>query len=171
MIYYSIYKSSVGEILIASTDKGICKISLQTEDAGDFFKYIGSMGHYYQDTSKNIKYMNQLDEYFSGSLKEFLIDLDLRGTDFQLSVWKELKKIPYGQVRTYGDIARALSTAPRAVGQANKNNPIPIVIPCHRVVSSTGIGGYSGQMEGKNIGIKEYLLKLEGFDCSKFSKP
>ena len=102
----------------------------------------------------------QLGEYFAGKRREFDLDLAPYGTDFQLRVWQALRAIPYGAVRNYGDIARAIGQpgAARAVGQANGCNPLPIVIPCHRVIASDGtIGGYSG-----GLAIKHRLLALEG---------
>jgi O-6-methylguanine DNA methyltransferase len=102
----------------------------------------------------------QLAEYFAGKRREFTLELAPFGTDFQLRVWRALCKIPYGAVRNYADIARAIGQpgAARAVGQANGCNPLPIVIPCHRVIASDGtIGGYSG-----GLAIKHRLLALEG---------
>jgi len=102
----------------------------------------------------------QLGEYFAGRRREFELELAPFGTDFQLRVWRALSAIPYGAVRNYGDIARAVGQpgAARAVGQANGCNPLPIVIPCHRVIASNGtIGGYSG-----GLAIKHRLLALEG---------
>jgi methylated-DNA-[protein]-cysteine S-methyltransferase len=102
----------------------------------------------------------QLGEYFAGSRRTFDLELAPYGTDFQLRVWAALRAIPYGAVRNYGDIARAIGQpgAARAVGQANGCNPLPIVIPCHRVIASDGtIGGYSG-----GLAIKHRLLALEG---------
>ena len=104
----------------------------------------------------------QLGEYFAGKRREFDLDLAPYGTDFQLRVWQALRKIPYGAVRNYGDIARAIGqpSAARAVGQANGCNPLPIVIPCHRVIASDGsIGGYSG-----GLNIKHRLLALESVE-------
>jgi len=169
MIYYCHYEAPIGHMLLASTDRGICKIVTHIEDAEEFFSYIGKRDRYSESSEKNSKYVKQLDEYFKGNLKEFHMGFDIKGTDFQLGVWKELTKIPYGQVRTYGDIARDLGMrCPRAVGQANKKNPLPIVVPCHRVVSSRGIGGYSGQTEGEGIAIKKYLLLHEGVNLELF---
>jgi len=102
----------------------------------------------------------QLDEYFCGNRKIFDLPLRPIGTDFQLRVWKELSRIPYGTVITYGELARRIGNprASRAVGMANNRNPLPIVIPCHRVV---GVGkklvGFGGGLD-----IKLTLLKLEG---------
>jgi methylated-DNA-[protein]-cysteine S-methyltransferase len=104
----------------------------------------------------------QLGEYFAGRRRAFELALAPYGTDFQLRVWHALCEIPYGAVRTYGDIARAIGqpTATRAVGQANGSNPLPIVVPCHRVLASDGsIGGYSAGLD-----IKHRLLALEGVE-------
>jgi O-6-methylguanine DNA methyltransferase len=103
---------------------------------------------------------SQLGEYFAGKRREFELALAPVGTEFQLRVWNALRAIPYGAVRNYADIARAIGQpgAARAVGQANGCNPLPIVIPCHRVIASDGtIGGYSG-----GLAIKHRLLALEG---------
>ena len=101
----------------------------------------------------------QLKEYLSGKRKEFNLPLDAQGTDFQKQVWNQLAKIPYGETRSYKDIAKALNdeNASRAVGTANGKNPLCIIVPCHRVISSDGsLGGYSG-----GLSCKEKLLELE----------
>ncbi len=101
----------------------------------------------------------QLDEYFAGERDAFELDLDLRGTEFQLGVWERLRRIPYGETVTYGSIARALGRPERsrAVGAAVGRTPIPIVVPCHRVVGSDGsLTGYGGGLERKRA-----LLDLE----------
>ncbi len=103
----------------------------------------------------------QLAAYFAGELKEFTMPLAPSGTPFQLAVWTELTKIPYGGTVSYGDIARALGkrlVASRAVGLANGANPISVIVPCHRVIGSDGsLTGYGGGLERK-----ELLLRLEG---------
>jgi methylated-DNA-[protein]-cysteine S-methyltransferase len=103
----------------------------------------------------------QLEEYFAGDRKEFTVPLAPSGTPFQLAVWTELTKIPYGSTVSYGDIARALGkrlVASRAVGLANGSNPISVIVPCHRVIGSDGsLTGYGGGLERK-----ELLLRLEG---------
>ena len=103
----------------------------------------------------------QLEAYFAGELKEFTVPLAPSGTAFQLAVWTELTKIPYGSTVSYGDIARALGKRPvaaRAVGLANGANPISVIVPCHRVIGSDGsLTGYGGGLERK-----ELLLRLEG---------
>lgn len=105
-------------------------------------------------------YIRELDEYFAGARREFTFPLDLRGTDFQLACWRALLAIPYGETRTYADIAHAVGRPQgfRAVGMANNRNPIAIVVPCHRVIASDGsLCGYGGGLE-----IKRKLLELEG---------
>jgi methylated-DNA-[protein]-cysteine S-methyltransferase len=103
--------------------------------------------------------IHQIKEYLKGARSEFELPLDLEGTDFQLKVWKALCEIPYGQTLSYQQIARNVGNARavRAVGMANKRNPVPIVIPCHRVIHSSGdLGGYVG-----GVKIKAALLQLE----------
>ncbi len=105
-------------------------------------------------------YLDELEQYFSGERREFSLPLDLRGTAFQLKCWNALLTIPYGETRTYGDMARAIGhpTAFRAVGMANNRNPIAIIVPCHRVIASSGsLCGYGGGLD-----IKSKLLELEG---------
>jgi methylated-DNA-[protein]-cysteine S-methyltransferase len=105
------------------------------------------------------KAISELEEYFTGKRKTFSIKLDLQGTEFQKKVWKELLKIPYGSTCSYTDIARKISNekAVRAVGTANGKNPVCIIVPCHRVITSSGeLGGYSG-----GIPRKSRLLDLE----------
>jgi methylated-DNA-[protein]-cysteine S-methyltransferase len=94
----------------------------------------------------------QLEAYFAGELKEFTVPLRLHGTPFQRTVWSELRKIPYGETRTYGELAEALGnpTASRAVGLANGKNPVGIIVPCHRVVGANGsLTGYGGGLDRK----------------------
>ncbi|MFE7270547.1 methylated-DNA--[protein]-cysteine S-methyltransferase [Streptomyces sp. NPDC057623] len=101
----------------------------------------------------------QLAAYFGGELKKFTLELDLRGTPFQRSVWEQLRKIPYGETRSYGELADALgsSGASRAVGLANGRNPVGIIVPCHRVVGANGsLTGYGGGLDRKRR-----LLDLE----------
>lgn len=103
----------------------------------------------------------QLNAYFYCELKDFDLPLAPAGTDFQRRVWRRMLQIPYGRSETYGEIARALASSPRAVGGACGRNPIPIVVPCHRVTAAGhGLGGYSG--EG-GVETKRFLLTLEGW--------
>jgi methylated-DNA-[protein]-cysteine S-methyltransferase len=111
---------------------------------------------------------NQLAAYFAGKLREFHLPLEMAGTDFQLRVWNRLLQIPYGETRSYGELARALGTpaAVRAVGAANGANPIAIVVPCHRVIGSNGaLTGYGG-----GLPLKRRLLELERSNTSLLSE-
>jgi methylated-DNA-[protein]-cysteine S-methyltransferase len=115
-----------------------------------------------------LKAKAELDDYFAGKLTKFTFPMDTsKGTEFQRSVWKEIAKIRFGQVKTYADIAKAIGKpkAARAVGGAVGSNPIPLAIGCHRVLGSSGkITGYSG---GKGLPTKRILLKLEGIESKE----
>jgi O-6-methylguanine DNA methyltransferase len=103
---------------------------------------------------------NELLAYFAGNLRVFTVPLDMQGTDFQLRVWNQLLKIPYGETRSYAQVAEAIGRpkAVRAVGAANGSNPVAIVVPCHRVIGSSGkLTGYGG-----GLPLKKKLLELEG---------
>ena len=110
------------------------------------------------------KVCQQVDAYCSKQLTNLKFDVELQaeGTPFQQSVWRALQKIPAGQVLTYGQLAQQLKTSARAVGNACRANPIPLLIPCHRVVSKSGMGGFSGSREGAPVKIKAWLLEHEG---------
>lgn len=115
-------------------------------------------------TNKTIQYVcNQINDYCTGTLKDSQFDVSIRisGTDFQIKVWSQLQKIAYGQVRTYGDLAKQLKTSPRAVGNACRANPVALLVPCHRVISASGMGGYSGETDGSMVAIKRWLLERE----------
>jgi methylated-DNA-[protein]-cysteine S-methyltransferase len=108
----------------------------------------------------------QLHDYFDGARTSFDLPLDPQGTGFRRQVWAALRRIPAGETRSYLDIAREVGCrSPRAIGQANGSNPIPILIPCHRVIAADGsIGGYSG---GDGIATKRHLLALEARGLSR----
>jgi len=162
-VYYSIFGSSLGVIRIASTEKGVCKIALPKESEEDFSRWLEA--HFgpqnvIEDRSKNEAVLAELESYLAGELREFQSPLDLRGTEFQMKVWQELRAIPYGTTCSYRDIAERIGhpRAYRAVGAANRANPIPIIVPCHRVIGRDGsLTGYGG-----GLTMKERLLRLEG---------
>ncbi len=108
----------------------------------------------------------QIKAYCDNASLEFNLPLQAEGTPFQQRVWRELIRIPPGKVKTYGDIATLLKTSPRAVGNACRRNPIALVVPCHRVVSRQGIGGYSGETSGQEIRRKQHLLRHEGLEIA-----
>lgn len=103
----------------------------------------------------------QLQEYFELRRTSFNLPIDIVGTKYQNKVWTEVATIAYGESRTYGDIAQSINSGPRAVGNACRRNPIPIIIPCHRVVKKSGLGGYCGSVVGKEIQQKDWLLRHE----------
>ncbi len=146
--YYSYYDSPVGRLTIAATEKGVCNIYLTGEKANVI-----------RENEIIIQTINELREYFNGTRKEFKIPLDIKGTEFQKRVWKELLEVPYGTTATYGEIATRIGNpnASRAVGNANNKNPVPIIIPCHRIIGAGNkLVGYAG-----GLTMKKKLLELE----------
>lgn len=108
--------------------------------------------------------VHQLNAYFYSGLCTFDLPVAPAGTPFQKAVWQQMQAIPYGEARTYGEIAKWLRSAARAVGVACGRNPIPIIIPCHRVVAAGGLGGYSGD---GGVDTKQWLLELEGWPAKR----
>ena len=108
-----------------------------------------------------LKIQEALEAYFINKTCNFDLPILVQGSVFQKSVWNLLQKIPFGRTITYGEVAKKLNTSPRAVGQACRQNPIPIVIPCHRVVSANGLGGFLGSQAKQSITIKSWLLSHE----------
>lgn len=108
--------------------------------------------------------VTQLQGYFHDPRALVTVVLAPEGTVFQQRVWKALQTIPAGTVLTYGELAARLGTAARAIGGACRSNPIPILIPCHRVVARQGLGGYAGEVTGDPLNIKRWLLRHEGMD-------
>ncbi|HXZ78797.1 MAG TPA: methylated-DNA--[protein]-cysteine S-methyltransferase [Terriglobales bacterium] len=154
-IYYSTYASPIGLLLLGVSDRGLAYLEFARR--GNTAK---KRPGWVESEEKTAPYREQLDGYFRGELKEFDIPLDLEGTEFQKRCWNALLRIPYGKTRSYAEIARAVGSPRgfRAVGMANHDNPVAIVVPCHRVITSDGkLGGYGGGLD-----VKEKLLKLEG---------
>jgi methylated-DNA-[protein]-cysteine S-methyltransferase len=143
-----------------------CNLKLMQEDGKvceiEFVQRIGSPGA----TSNALlnKVVAQIEQYIVLADYKFDLPIEPQGTEFQRKVWKALQRIPVGEVRTYGEIAAELQSSPRAVGNACRRNPIPVIIPCHRVVSAKGLGGFVGQTEGQKISIKQQLLAHEGVE-------
>ena len=110
------------------------------------------------------KIRDKIERYLDANskVKTLKVDVTLDVTPFQQKVLKQLELIPFGETKTYGEIAKKLKTSPRAVGNACRNNPLPIIIPCHRVISVNGMGGYNGATDGDMMDVKAQLLKLEG---------
>ena len=156
-LYYFAYEKISGiNFNITSSHNGILNIRFNLPDES---KELNST-KLHPDDPFMFGVFTQLKEYFNGVRKVFDIPLDIRGSDFQKKVWAELLKIPYGRTVSYKFIAERLGDVKtiRAVGKANGANPLPVIIPCHRIINTDGsLGGYSG-----GLGIKKKLLKLEG---------
>lgn len=104
----------------------------------------------------------QLLGYFADPSYRFTLTIDPQGTPFQHKVWQAIQAIPVGETRSYGELARSLGSASQAVGNACRANPLPIIIPCHRVVAARGLGGYFGATDGAQLAAKRWLLRHEG---------
>lgn len=115
--------------------------------------------------------IQQLSDYLESRATSFALPVRLVGTEFQRRVWSALTEIGFGQTRTYGELARLLATSPRAVGQACRANPCPILIPCHRVVAANGLGGFAGDRGGRKLAVKRWLLGHEGWVEGTDSRP
>jgi len=107
------------------------------------------------------KVKTQLLDYFDNPEQPFSVDIQVKGTDFQNAVWQVIASIKAGETLTYSDVARKLGSSPRAVGNACRANPTPIIVPCHRVVAKSGLGGFAGKTTGFNIDMKSWLLEHE----------
>jgi methylated-DNA-[protein]-cysteine S-methyltransferase len=153
-MYYRYLATPVGDLLLAGDEDGLSLIGFPK----------GKMRHdpeadWIFNEKPFVDACRQLEEYFAGTRKEFDLPLHLSGSDFQVQVLKELQHIPYGETTSYGEIAKRIGRpkAMRAVGAANGRNPIPIIIPCHRVIGSSGdLTGFGGGLD-----TKEALLRLE----------
>lgn len=146
-------KTKLGDWYLIASGKGLQSILREKQDISSNHK-----------NPKATQFLDQAEEeinqYFSGRLKEFKVPLDIQGTEFQKKVWRQLSKIPYGETCSYQDIATKIKQpkACRAVGTANGKNPLSIIIPCHRVITADGkLGGYSG-----GLNTKTKLLAIEG---------
>lgn len=151
MKYAYYYKTKIGEVYIAEEEQKITNLSITRDFIETEIKV--------KETDIIKETAKQLYEYLDQKRKEFTVRLNLKGTKFQKEVWKELMTIPYGETWSYGRIAKAIGNpnASRAVGMANHNNPIMILVPCHRVVGANGcLTGYAG-----GLSLKKQLLDLE----------
>ena len=160
----------MGPLFLAASDKGLVALEFDARLPGqqsirpnprDVRRENRRQNLAFEESASAMRgYVGEVEEYFAGKRREFTFALDLRGTDFQLACWRALLAIPYGETRTYADIARTVGKPRgfRAVGMANNRNPIAIVVPCHRVIACDGsLCGYGGGLE-----IKRHLLELEG---------
>jgi methylated-DNA-[protein]-cysteine S-methyltransferase len=159
-VAYDLADSPVGDLLVAVTDRGLCRIAYRPDAALD--ELTADFGARVLRIPKRVdRVIRELDEYFAGTRREFDLETDLSPVPaFQQQALRELARVPFGQVTTYGALAAKIGKprAARAIGGAMNRNPIPIVLPCHRVVGSNGkLVGYAGGLDRK-----EQLLRLEG---------
>jgi methylated-DNA-[protein]-cysteine S-methyltransferase len=156
---YGQYQSPIGTIRVIADESGIKRIEIFDDQ---WEEYLTNNSEIVEDQELCGEALRQLDEYFNGKRKQFDLPLSIEGTDFRKKVWQALLTIPYGEVRSYAEVAEMIGNpkAVRAVGQANKANQIPIIIPCHRVIGKSGdLVGYAGN----RTSFKEKLLEAEGF--------
>jgi methylated-DNA-[protein]-cysteine S-methyltransferase len=156
-VRYDVVASPVGDLHVAATGRGLCRISYQGDDLEDRLAH-GFGVRVLRSPLDEVR--RELDEYFEGRRREFDLPLDLRVAEFPAAVLHELARVPYGQTDTYGKLAARAGRprAARAVGTIMNRNPIPIVLPCHRIVGANGaLTGYAGGLE-----VKRRLLELEG---------
>jgi methylated-DNA-[protein]-cysteine S-methyltransferase len=154
---YKHMSTPVGRLTLVAGDNGLAAILWHNDRPGRVKLNVGAE---VDDHPVLVETERQLEEYFAGRRKQFALTLDLSGTAFQRRVWSALQTIPFGETRSYGQIAKQIGNpnAVRAVGAANGRNPVSIVAPCHRVVGSTGaLAGFAGGLE-----VKAHLLAFEG---------
>ncbi len=161
-VAYELHDTPVGELLIAVTDQGLCEIHYDADPEAEAERLARLFGTRVLRSSRPTdEARRQLDEYFAGKRRDFDLPVDLRpAREFGRAVLEELARVPYGEVTTYGTLAAKAGRprAARAVGTVMNRNPVPIVLPCHRVVGSTGsLVGYAGGLDRKRT-----LLQLEG---------
>ncbi len=160
-IFISKYKSPIGDLFLATSEQGLVQINLVSK--ADLLNRLTKAvpdAEISEDDKKNQAVIQQLNEYFESKRESFDLPLHILGTPFYKKVWAELCNVPFGNTASYKDIAMKIANpkAVRAVGQANNRNPIPIIIPCHRIIGSNGgLTGYGGGLE-----MKEKLLSHEG---------
>jgi O-6-methylguanine DNA methyltransferase len=168
ILHSTTFASPVGPLFLAASDQGLVALEFdarlpgqQTIRPNPRDLRAESKKLRFEDSEKGMSnYVRQVEEYFASTRREFTFPLDMRGTEFQIACWRALLAIPYGETRTYADIARTVGRPQgfRAVGMANNRNPIAIVVPCHRVIASDGtLCGYGGGLD-----VKRTLLQLEG---------
>ena len=162
-IYYSYFDTALCSIFAAKTDLGIRRISLGLSDENEFIEILKNDGfkEIIKDDEVVLGLIRDFKIYLQGKSVAWAYDLDLRGlTDFQKKVLNEVKRIPFGETRTYGEIAKKIQdeNANRAVGNAVGANPVPIIIPCHRVVGAEDVGGFSAK---GGVMLKMKLLRIE----------
>jgi methylated-DNA-[protein]-cysteine S-methyltransferase len=151
--YQAVMSAPFGGIAISMRGEKLCGIDYLSQ----------AMPSQGSESAALSRVRDQIEHYLRTPFDGFSLELDLRGTEFQRKVWRRLMVIKPGCTTRYGELADELSTSARAVGNACRQNPCPLVIPCHRVVAKNGLGGFSGKRSGPKLEIKRWLLKHEGW--------
>ncbi len=156
-VFDAVFASPVGKLGISVQGKTLCRLEF--------------LSGRYQLRQAQCAYTRRVQQsilgYFDNPCSSPEIDVQLSGTVFQRKVWRALRRIPAGRVMTYGSLAERLGTSARAVGNACRKNPVPIVVPCHRVVAQHGPGGFAGDRQGRLVRVKQWLLQSEGVEIRK----
>lgn len=162
-VHWTSFDSRIGRIYVASTSNGVCKITIPAQTKREFTSWLSRhfpASEIVESTTGNRQIINELQRYFDQKLAKFHSHVDLIGTDFQTKVWHEVSKIRYGATISYKVLAKRVGKpgAYQGVGRANGSNPLPIIVPCHRVI------GEDDKLRGYAAGVKtkEFLLRLEG---------
>lgn len=161
-IYRHDIETSIGRLVLLATDRGLCYVGFADVDKKGADSFIAKHypdGDIHPEGKHNLDAAEEIRAYLDGKLTRFTVPVDLTAAGFNREVLQAVKRIPYGETLTYGEIAAKLGRpkAARAVGNANRLNPVPLIIPCHRVVSTQGPGGFGGTPQ-----LKKRLLRLEG---------
>jgi len=153
-VFDAVFASPVGKLGISVQGKTLCRL-----------EFLSGRYQLRQAQCADTRRVQQsILGYFDNPCCSPEIDVQLSGTVFQRNVWRALRRIPAGRVMTYGSLAERLGTSARAVGNACRKNPVPIVVPCHRVVAQHGPGGFAGDRQGRLVRVKQWLLQAEGVE-------
>lgn len=145
-------ESPIGHLNVLTQDNNVTEISFSQKNRPP-----------QPSSAFSMQVSKELNAYFNNNQHQINLPFKPQGTPFQLQVWQALQSIPAGKVQTYGELAKLLRSSPRAIGQACRNNPIPIIIPCHRIIGAKGLGGFVGKTKGAELDIKTWLLRHEGY--------
>ncbi|RPJ58046.1 MAG: methylated-DNA--[protein]-cysteine S-methyltransferase [Acidobacteria bacterium] len=161
-VYSRNVETPIGRILVAATPAGVCRVCFPTEPPGQRYQWFNRYFATLPIEERNPvvdRAVSEIEEYFARQRHSFDVPLDLHGTEFRLRVWTELAKVPFGATTSYGELARRVGKpgAARAIGNALHNNPVPIIVPCHRVIGhDRRLVGFGG-----GLSVKEQLLEIE----------
>jgi methylated-DNA-[protein]-cysteine S-methyltransferase len=163
MYFARMKRTPVGPLVLGAGERGLALLEF---DRGKFPSTAWTKKVEWVESPERLaKYVREMEAYFAGKRREFTFEVELRGTEFQKNCWEALLRIPYGETKSYAEIAKEVGCPQgfRAVGMANHDNPVAIVVPCHRVITTAGtLGGYGGGLPAK-----KWLLQLEGVTITK----